>query len=48
MNEEEAIKAVEDLRNSLHKELLAVLEQEQKKEEERDTLLKGVTFLAPS
>jgi len=41
---EDAIKTVEDLRKKLHKELLEVLEFEQKKEVEREETLKKVLF----
>lgn len=39
---EDAIRVVEDLRKKLHKELLDVLESEQKKEAEREETIKKV------
>lgn len=45
LTEEEAIEKVQQLRNRLHQELLSVLELEQKKETEREELLKNVIIL---
>ena len=42
ISEEEAIKSVEELRNKLHNELMNVLETEQRREGEREELLKRV------
>ena len=45
---EEAIKIVEELRRKLHKELLDVLEAEQKKEAEREENIKKAVRISKS
>ena len=45
---EEAIKIVEELRRKLHKELLDVLEAEQKKEAEREESIKKAVRISKS